>query len=112
MSVLVIGMDYPDNCLQCSFVRIVSGHYYCGCNANCMLGEYVGEHLEGVGRHEGCPLVELPEKHGRLIDADAFKETLEYYIREAGWDERANQVLSWVKDEFIDSEQTIVEAEE
>lgn len=73
MSVLVIGMDYPDNCLQCSFVRIVSGHYYCGCNANCMLGEYVGEHLEGVGRHEGCPLVELPEKHGRLIDADAMK---------------------------------------
>lgn len=59
MSVVVIGMDYPDNCLQCSFVRIVSNHYYCGCNANCMLGEYVGEHLEWVGRHDGCPLREM-----------------------------------------------------
>jgi hypothetical protein len=24
-----------------------------------MLGEYVGEYLEGVGRHEGCPLREM-----------------------------------------------------
>ncbi len=59
MSVVVIGMDMPTNCLQCSFVRIVSNHYYCGCNANFMLGEYVGEYLEGVGRHEGCPLREM-----------------------------------------------------
>lgn len=72
-----------------------------------MLGEYV----EPLGRHPDCPLVELPVGHGRLVDADAFKETLDYYIREAGWDERANQVLGWVKDEFIDSERTIVEAE-
>lgn len=49
--------------------------------------------------------------HGRLIDADALKGTLDYYIREAGWDEKTNQVLGWVKDEFIDSEPTIVEAE-
>jgi hypothetical protein len=76
-----------------------------------MLGEYVGEYLEGVGRHEGCPLVELPEKHGRLIEADSLKETLDYYIREAGWDVKTNRVLGWVKDDFIDSERTIVEAE-
>jgi uncharacterized protein involved in copper resistance len=25
-----------------------------------------------------CPLVELPEKHGRLIDADALADDLEY----------------------------------
>ena len=111
MSVIVRGMEMPDNCLQCSFVRIVSDHHYCGCNANCMLGEYVGEYLEGVGRHEGCPLVELPREHGDLIDADSLKEQLDYYIREAGWDEKTNRVLGWVKDEFIDSEPTIVEAE-
>ena len=55
--------------------------------------------------------VSLPDKHGRLIDADAFKETLEYYIREAGWDEKTNRVLGWVKDEFIDGERTVVESE-
>lgn len=62
-------------------------------------------------RHSLCPLQPLPEKHGRLIEADSLKETLDYYIREAGWGERANQVLGWVKDEFIDSERTVVEAE-
>lgn len=111
MSVIVSGLEMPTNCLQCSFVRIVNNHYYCGCNANCMLGEYVGEYLEGVGRHEGCPLVELPVGHGRLIEANSLKETLDYYIREAGWDAKTNRVLGWVKDEFIDSERTIVEAE-
>lgn len=111
MSVVVMGMDYPDNCLQCSFVRIVNNHYYCGCNANCMLGEYVGEYLEGVGRHDGCPLAGVPVGHGRLIEADSLKETLDYYIREAGWDEKTNQILGWVKDEFIDSERTVVEGE-
>ena len=35
-------------------------------------------------KYEGCPLVEIPA-HGRLIDADALKETLDYYICEANW---------------------------
>lgn len=79
MSVVVVGMEMPTNCLQCSFVRIVSDHHYCGCNANCMLGEYVGEYFEGVGRHEGCPLVELPSGHGDLIDRDALpKDRVEW----------------------------------
>lgn len=61
MSVIVMGMEMPTNCLQCSFVRIVSDHYYCGCNANCMLGEYVGEYLKANNRHPDCPLVEFPK---------------------------------------------------
>lgn len=53
----------------------------------------------------------MPEKHGQLIDAECLKETPDYYIREAGWGEEINRALGWVKDEFIDSEPTIVEAE-
>lgn len=83
MGVYIPSMEMPINCLQCSFVRIVSDHHYCGCNANCMLGEYVGEYLEGVGRHEGCPLVQLPEKHGRLGDLDEIKNKLAKDKREA-----------------------------
>lgn len=48
--------------------------------------------------------------HGRLIDADAFKETIDYYIREAGWSDAHNEALGWVK-EFIDNEQAVIEAE-
>ena len=43
----------------------------------------------------------------RKIDADHLKETLDYYIREAGWGEEINKALGWVKDEFIDSEPTV-----
>ena len=109
MSVVVIGMDMPTNCLQCSFVRIVSNHYYCGCNANCMLGEYVGEYLEGVGLHEGCPLVELPKEHGRLIDADKLKPEFPY---PKDWRNPKEALVhltgTWVE---IDCAETVVERE-
>lgn len=102
MSVIVKGMEMPENCALCD----------CSFGALCYVSPAeVNGYCPGHSRPEWCPLVELQEKHGRLIDADAFKETLEYYIREAGWDAKTNRVLGWVKDEFIDSEPTIVEAE-
>lgn len=54
--------------------------------------------------------IEVSEPHGDLIDADKLKETLDYYISEAGWSDEINKALSWVKDEFIDSEQTVIRA--
>lgn len=56
--------------------------------------------------------IEVSEPHGDLIDADKLKETLDYYISEAGWSDEINKALSWVKDEFIDSEQAVIPAEE
>ena len=81
-----------------------------------LLALYNGEaHLIGgeivhVGKGKGFEAVVVPEPHGRLIDADALKDTLDYYIREAGWGEEINKALGWVKDEFIDSEQTVIPA--
>lgn len=43
----------------------------------------------------------------RLIDADNLKETIDYYIREAGWSNAINETLGWVKDEFIDAEPSV-----
>lgn len=100
MSVIVKGMEMPSGCQSCDF----SDDETRFCKA-------AKEYIPMLGKPEFCPLVELPDKHGRLIEADSLKETLDYYIREAGWDEKTNQVLGWVKDEFIDSEPTIVEAE-
>lgn len=56
--------------------------------------------------------IEVSEPHGDLIDADKLKETLDYYISEAGWSDEINKALSWVKDEFIDSEQAVIPASE
>lgn len=52
------------------------------------------------------------QPHGRLINAEQLKETLDYYIREAGWSAEINKALNWVKDEFINSEPTIIPASE
>ena len=93
----------------------------------------MGVLLEGINIPEGNPITiniyrdgtwvnayttedgnatEVPEPHGRLIEADKLKETLDYYIREAGWSDEINKALSWVKNEFIDSEQAIIPASE
>lgn len=112
MSVIVKGMEMPAKCCDCDAETYDESFYGDEFNHACsfMYKGYTGD-IRECGRLEECPLRPLPEKYGRLIDADAFKETLEYYIREAGWDVKTNRVLGWVKDEFIDSERTVVESE-
>lgn len=106
MSVIVKGMEMPKSCASCRMAVCFADTGRAKCYATL---SYIDP--ERGKRSYDCPLRPLPEKHGRLIEADSLKETLYYYIREAGWDEKTNQVLGWVKDEFIDSEPTIVEAE-
>lgn len=57
MSVIFKGMWMPQDCDSCWIPGSL-----------CLLWTKTD-----VGnRHQDCPLVELPEKHGRLIDADAL----------------------------------------
>lgn len=68
-----------------------------------------------IGKHpyyRQLEITRVPTPHGKLIDANAHKETLDYYIREAGWSEEINMALGWVKDDFIDAEPVVIEAEE
>lgn len=67
MSILIRGMEMPQNCYDCPFIRASWGNdYYCAKGKGC----------EGslasifIGRMDNCPLVEIPTPHGRLIDAD------------------------------------------
>lgn len=55
-SVLIRGMEMPERCGQC-FLRV----------GNCKQRIYMEQ------RPKGCPLVEIPTPHGRLIDA-TFEE--------------------------------------
>lgn len=108
MSVIVMGMEMPENCHECRLCAQEADTEFGVC-AYC---EATGKQWEAYSyRPDWCPLRPLPEKHGRLIEDSHLKDTLDYYIREAGWDAKTNRVLGWVKDDFIDSEPTIVEAE-
>ena len=59
MSVIVKGMDMPTGCLSCP---LFAGN---GCKATRRL--FPG-YLNVAVRPDTCPLVNIPEKHGNLID--------------------------------------------
>ena len=66
MSVLIKGIKKPKRCSgfdghKCPFLDDED---------NCVLQEPVDGTWDDL--YANCPLVELPEKHGRLIDADAL----------------------------------------
>lgn len=57
MSVVVMGMEIPKDCDSCWLPERI-------CNL------WLATDLNK--RHSGCPIRPLPEKHGRLIDAEAY----------------------------------------
>lgn len=67
-SVLIKGMKMPKNCLVCKLRGDGSdSKYIWDCPFTGL--EYTREEGE-TRRLDGCPLVEVPTPHGRLIDAD------------------------------------------
>lgn len=70
MADLVIrGMEMPKNCFLCRFFREVQD--YDG-TFGCCLAAKKEINLEINLKFDGCPLVPLPEWHGRLGDLDAL----------------------------------------
>ena len=65
MSVLVKGMEMPESCLECmnSGFRVA---------VKCAEWTTISAGLRESRKSNTCPLVELPEKHGDLIDRDAL----------------------------------------
>lgn len=69
MAIYIKGMEMPKKCYGCFEeyhpVNLLSG--------TCKL---TGESTDGFAykRREDCPLIDVPEPHGRLIDADRLKK--------------------------------------
>lgn len=85
MSVIVKGMEFPENCLKCDLRRYdANGDVYCPFTQIVCLN---------IGRQNNCPLVEVPEKHGRLIDADKAYDVMTYEMCGTGFQGRACCVL-------------------
>ena len=77
MGVLVKGMDITHSCEACPLFLIDdSGEW-------CKAFRRRWKQIENVGvgeKPEWCPLVEIPEPHGRLIDVDALLNVELKYI--------------------------------
>ncbi len=76
--ILIRGMEMPKSCDVCPFVGtnddLMSDDYrylYCGFP---YMGQFVTDYE--ATRHPDCPLVPLPEGHGRLGDLDALEVKL------------------------------------
>lgn len=97
MSVLLKGMEMPENCAEC-------GVEWCE--------RWKGLIIAGMSiaksRPTNCPFVEVPTPHGRLIDADAILEEAKRIsgpITGDGWDNYGVYSL-------IERQPTVIEAEE
>ncbi len=84
MNVLIKGVDMPKNCDECMFHWHGDGTTYCLAQSrlhnlhHIKWPEVTTREAADVFREDTCPLVELPDKHGRLIDADALEADTDY----------------------------------
>ena len=75
MSVLIKGMTLPQNCFYCEIMHKTEDGEWMKCPLAGfkyrMHDMYI--YVSGLTQpHPDCPLVSLPEQHGRLIDADTL----------------------------------------
>ena len=68
MSVLIRGMDMPENCETCAY-QTKGACFASGVNKGTITIRRMDKE-----RPDWCPLVELPEKHGDLIDRNKLIE--------------------------------------
>jgi len=104
MSVLVKGMEMPENCRDCEFWCMYRNSHRMYCKSINRQLEADEENEIGKKRLSDCPLIEVPVPHGRLIDADALLE-----------DVRKNSVSYSADDfahEWVDVQPTVIEAED
>lgn len=100
MSVIIKGMKLPKNCDNCDLIQFDDE----GLEAHCPLSPY----YRWCGtppdyRPEGCPLVEVPTPHGRLIDADELIRCIEHAFGD-------KHIVKLVAN-IIERQPTIIEAE-
>ncbi len=96
MSVLIKGMEMPKDCVSCRW------HARWGC-------EITGIVTNAV---QGCPLVDIPTPHGRLIDADALMHEFAEFVRASNNSDFAD-VPTWNDAvSLLGSAPAIIEAEE
>lgn len=69
-AVIVRGMKMPENCRECPFENYHSDIGQTVCMASLRVLATGFKTISFDGRHCSCPLIALPDKHGRLGDLD------------------------------------------
>ena len=101
MSVIIKGMKYPESCAKCALWMYGDQGVMCPFKEHKYISDGDWQPPSDTERGKWCPLVELPENHGRLGDLDEVKTAFP-----CGESVRTECVRA-----TIDSMPTIVEAE-
>ena len=104
MSFIVKGAEPPKTCLDCPLADVEQGW----CDSEMVTIIDFNE------RPVECPLVALPDKHGRLVDVDALCEDLlgRWSVAETRKEDLIKAVMADVVTPIIACQPTIVESED
>lgn len=116
--IVIRGMEIPDGCHHCRFSYLDEGETNGGEPCSVIMCSAMEQGTNGAeydgNRPFWCPLVPIPEGHGRLIDADALKKrtpmVIDYSAGGFGTDGSIRPVRGY-GDWQIDQAPTIVPAE-
>lgn len=73
MGVYIKGMKKPNSCEKCRFKYREDEVVGIDFGARCIFSNHF---ILSIEMDKDCPLVEVPEPHGRLIDEDAYEQTM------------------------------------
>ena len=84
-------MKMPMHCMECELaVYDNDNQKYCPfTNVMCL----------NIGIQNDCPLTEIPESHGRLIDADELVANMKSFYRDGLHIISGEEAISWVEDD-------------
>lgn len=114
MGVYVKGMEMSKTCYDCKFRKRNGLELICPI----LEKSYKIADTQVLFAHEkDCPLIEVSEPHGRLIDADALlmrinHEVMEAYMDGACYGAHPSQEYLYLLGEIIDDAPTVIPAEE
>lgn len=115
MSIIIKGMEMPKTCCRCD-LKIYDAEIRWDENGNEQIGAWVckrtREIIWNTRRGENCPLVPLPEGHGRLVDADALMDVIHShdYPLTAHFNSTDNGMFTVGIQQAVDEAPTIVPA--
>lgn len=104
-----VNLEMPKDCPMCPFAHYDMFNTFCGCDITRGKRWAVKndkDYAESSTRPDWCPLIEVPEPHGRLIDADAVFDNLE----RTGWYNNADRDIA--EDLVLDAPTVIPASEE
>lgn len=116
MGIFIKDIDMPKDCMGCPCRHDVELNYSGSIvESYCPIIKDMPDIPNTVeNKLHDCPIIELPKKHGRLIDADELIQKLRNYHPTITFMDKTYNLRAVINDveEIISKLQTIIEAEE